>query len=51
MNLVLHRRADVSDPQYRFWSVGNYVIAYRIEGDEVIVIRVVHGARDFRKLF
>jgi plasmid stabilization system protein ParE len=46
-----HTRPDVSDPRYRFRAVGNYVIAYRVEQNELVVIRVVHGARDFRKLF
>jgi toxin ParE1/3/4 len=46
-----HTRPDVSDKRYRFWAVGNYVIAYRLEGKELLVVRVVHGARDFRKLF
>ena len=46
-----HQRADVPDPRYRFWVVGNYVIAYRMQRSTLIVVRVVHGARDFRKLF
>jgi len=46
-----HQRADVSNPRYRFWPVGNYVIAYRVERSTLIVVRVVYGARDFRKLF
>ena len=46
-----HSRRDVSDPRYRFRAVGNYVIAYRVEQKELVVVRVVHGARDFRKLF
>ena len=46
-----HTRRDVTNPRYRFWSVGNYVIAYRIEKGVLVVSRVVHGARDFRKLF
>ncbi|HEX8914645.1 MAG TPA: type II toxin-antitoxin system RelE/ParE family toxin [Humisphaera sp.] len=46
-----HRRADVRDERYRFWSVGPYVIAYRTERRSIVVVRVVHGARDFRKLF
>jgi antitoxin ParD1/3/4/toxin ParE1/3/4 len=45
-----HVRADVLNPKYRFWVVGSYVIAYRIEGRTLIVVRV-HGKRDFRKLF
>jgi len=31
--------------------VGNYVICYRLERETLIVVRVVHGARDFRRLF
>ena len=46
-----HTRPDVRDKRYRFWTVGHCVIAYRVEGNELIVVRVVHGARDFRKLF
>ncbi len=25
---------------------GSYVVIYRIEGDDVVILRVVHGARD-----
>jgi antitoxin ParD1/3/4/toxin ParE1/3/4 len=46
-----HERADVEDPRYRFWSVYNYIIAYRLDRKPFTVARVVHGARDFRKLF
>jgi toxin ParE1/3/4 len=46
-----HTRADVKVPSYRFWSVHSYVIAYRYDDQSLTVVRVVHGARDFRKLF
>jgi plasmid stabilization system protein ParE len=46
-----HRRSDVKDSRYLFWTVGHYVIAYRVEQSELVVVRVLHGARDFRKLF
>jgi plasmid stabilization system protein ParE len=46
-----HQRPDVSDPRYRFWRVGAYQIAYRVRGKQLTVCRVVHSARDFRKLF
>ncbi len=46
-----HRRADVADKRYLFRSVGSYVIAYRVEPKELVVVRVLHGARDFRRLF
>ena len=44
-----HTRVDVSDPRYRFWPVYSYVIAYRLERDVLLVVRVIHGARDVRK--
>lgn len=46
-----HLRADVKLPHYRFWGVHSYVIAYRFDNEALTIVRVVHGARDFRKLF
>ncbi|CAN5426178.1 type II toxin-antitoxin system RelE/ParE family toxin [soil metagenome] len=46
-----HTRQDVADRRYLFWTVGTYVIAYRIEGKHLLVVRVLHGLRDFRRLF
>jgi len=46
-----HRRSDVEDKRYLFLAVDKYIIAYRVERDELLVVRVLHGARDFRKLF
>jgi toxin ParE1/3/4 len=46
-----HTRADVQDPRYRFWPVRSYVIAYRSTARTFYVARVVHGRRDFRRLF
>ena len=46
-----HVRADVKNPNYRFWSVRPYVIAYRYDDRTLTIVRVVHGARDFRRLF
>lgn len=45
-----HTRTDVSDPHYRFWRVHSYLLAYRTTDTDLIVIRVVHGARDIRDL-
>jgi toxin ParE1/3/4 len=28
-----------------------YIICYRVDGSEVIVLRIIHGARDFAKTF
>jgi plasmid stabilization system protein ParE len=46
-----HLRQDVKDAKYRFWTVRPYVIAYRYDERALTVVRVVHGARDLRKLF
>jgi plasmid stabilization system protein ParE len=46
-----HRRADVRDPRLLFWSVRPYVIVYRHTRRTLYVVRVVHGARDFRRIF
>ena len=46
-----HTRSEVTDKRYLFWAVGKHVIAYRVEGEELVVVRVLHGARNFRKLF
>jgi toxin ParE1/3/4 len=46
-----HSRKDVKNPAYRFWNVYDFVIAYRTRGRSVIVVRVLHGRRDFRRLF
>src|SRR5437660_1540977 len=45
-----HFRDDVAPREYRFYRVYSYLIVYRIEGDTLIVVRVVHGARNLRKL-
>jgi len=45
-----HFRDDIAPPQYRFYRVFSYLIIYRIEEDTLIVVRVIHGARDLPKL-
>ena len=32
-------------------SVGEYVIVYRVDGRDVLILRVVHGKRDLEALF
>lgn len=46
-----HGRLDVRDKRNLFWTVSSYVIAYRMQSKQLLVVRVLHGARDFRKLF
>lgn len=36
---------------YRYIVVENYLIFYTIEGKTILVHRILHGARDYLKLF
>ena len=38
-----HRRADVRNPAYRFWTVYSYVIGYRYDEQTLTVVRILHG--------
>ena len=46
-----HERDETRGKPYRFWSVHSYLIVYRTEHGTLIVVRVIHGARDLRRLF
>lgn len=46
-----HRRADVKEAGFHFWNLYSYVIAYRYDDASVTIVRVIHGRRNFRKLF
>jgi toxin ParE1/3/4 len=46
----LGRARDELAPGVRSWVVGDYLIYYRIEADVVIVLRILHGARDINDL-
>jgi len=35
----------------RSFPVGEYVIVYCVEGDDVLILRVVHGRRELERLF
>lgn len=35
---------------YRFLVVENYLIFYTIEGQTILIHRIIHGARDYLKL-
>ena len=47
-----HKRADVhtSEPVL-FWPVGSYVVAYRPEPRPLVILRILHGARDLDAFF
>ena len=37
-------------PRLRSFPVGEYIIIYRIEGDGVAIVHVVHGSRNIQAL-
>lgn len=44
------QRDDDLRPGVRTFPVGEYVIAYRVEGNDVIILRVLRGTRDIETL-
>jgi plasmid stabilization system protein ParE len=46
-----HPRSGVKNPAYRFWPVYSYLIVYRVSGEKLTVSRVIHGARNLRRIF
>jgi len=42
---------DELRPGIRSYSLGNYVILFRVVADSVEIVRVVHGQRDVNALF
>lgn len=46
-----HRRMDVANASYRFWTVKSYVIGYKFDARSLRVSRVVHGSRNLAPLF
>lgn len=33
-------------PGVRAWVIGSYVLFYEVEADAVLILRILHGARD-----
>jgi toxin ParE1/3/4 len=44
-------REEDFGPGYRSLPVGEYVIVYCVENEDVLVLRVVHGRRQLERLF
>lgn len=38
-------------PGLRYFTVGDYVIYYRVSGNMLSIARILHGARDLSGLF
>lgn len=45
-----HSRSDLSDESLRVWAVYSYLIVYRPDAKPLQIVRVVHGARDLKRL-
>jgi toxin ParE1/3/4 len=43
-------RSDLS-PELRSLPYGNYIIFYRLISDGILVVRILHGARDINSIF
>lgn len=41
-----HRRRDLAPEDFRFWSVGRFMIIYRADSEPLTVVRVWHSARE-----
>jgi plasmid stabilization system protein ParE len=46
-----HERLELHARRYRVWSVYSYLIIYRYGPKTLTVVRIVHGARNLRRLF
>jgi len=46
-----HRRDEDLRPGIRTFPVGDYVVAYGVDGDDVLILRVLRGSRDIEALF
>lgn len=44
------RRRDDLRPGVRSFGVGEYIVLYRVEGDDALIQRVVRGSRDLQAL-
>ena len=45
------RRDEDLRPDLRSFAVGEYVIVYRVEDDDVLILHIVRGSRDIEALF
>ncbi len=44
------RRDEELRPGIRTFPVGNYLIVYRLDGDDVLILRVLRGSRNIEAL-
>lgn len=41
-----HPRPDLTDRPYLFWRVWSYLIVYDPQTQPLVIMRIIHGARD-----
>jgi toxin ParE1/3/4 len=44
-------RDDDFGPGSRSFPIGEYVVVYRVQNEDVLIVRVAHGRRDIEALF
>jgi len=44
-------RDDSFGPGSRSFPIGEYVVVYRVQNADVLILRVAHGRRDIEALF
>ncbi len=44
------RDEDIKNLKYRYIIIENYLIFYTIEGKVILIHRIIHGARNYKKL-
>ena len=45
-----HRREDLTKGPALFWTVRSYQVIYRIEGEPIDIVAVLHGKRNIRRI-
>ena len=45
-----HIREDLTDEEYRFWSVYSYMIIYDATTEPIGIVRILHGNRDISSI-
>jgi len=48
---ILGESVEHLGPGMRRHTLGNYLLFYRLVGDQIELVRVLHGARDIDRLF
>lgn len=44
------RDPDIAQLGYRYLIIGEYLAFYKIEGSQILIHRILHGARDYSEI-